>query len=238
MSRREDGVVETGSRRDRLRAATAREIKQVARTLLVEQGAEAVTLRAIARTMGMTAPALYRYFDSHDELLRHVVTDMYTELTGAVRAAVDAADPGDTMNKLAAASHAFRRWALDHRTEYALLFGTPPGLRGVQADVVAECSGTLGRVFLDLFVELWQRGGFPVPDERDIDPALRPQLERFAAEVDTPLPLGALQVYLSCWLALYGSVSIEVFGHMRFALDDAAPMFDLVLADLGRRLGL
>ena len=62
----------TPSRRDRLRAATSEEIIQTARRLLVQSGPEAVTLRAIAREMGMTVPGLYRYFDSHDELLRHV----------------------------------------------------------------------------------------------------------------------------------------------------------------------
>ena len=61
------------SRRDRLRAATSEEIIQTARRLLVQSGPEAVTLRAIAREMGMTAPGLYRYFDSHEELLRHVL---------------------------------------------------------------------------------------------------------------------------------------------------------------------
>ena len=71
---------ETASRRDRVRAATAQEIKQTARRLLVDQGTEAVTLRAIAREIGMTAPALYRYFGSHEELLRSVVGDIFTEL--------------------------------------------------------------------------------------------------------------------------------------------------------------
>src|SRR5580693_10075321 len=82
------------SRRDRVRAATTQEILQTARQLLVDQGASAISLWAIAREMGMTAPALYRYFSSHEELLRHVVGDIFTELSSHVRDAVDHAVDG------------------------------------------------------------------------------------------------------------------------------------------------
>src|SRR6266705_2277028 len=75
-----DQLMQAPSRRDRVRAATSQEIVQTARRLLVEQGIAAVSLRAIAREMGMTAPALYRYYDSHEELLRHVVADIFNEL--------------------------------------------------------------------------------------------------------------------------------------------------------------
>src|ERR1700720_1935995 len=93
------------SRRDRVRAETTAEIKQTARKILVEQGPEAVTLRAIAREMGMTAPALYRYFDSHEDLLTHVVADIFTELADEVHDAIEAAAAGggDMTQKLVAA---------------------------------------------------------------------------------------------------------------------------------------
>src|SRR5580692_9833998 len=86
--------VQTVSRRDRVRAATTQEILQTARGLLVEEGPEAISLRAIAREMGMTAPALYRYFGSHEDLLRSVVGNIFTEIADHVRAAIHAAaDP-------------------------------------------------------------------------------------------------------------------------------------------------
>src|SRR3974390_1590856 len=76
----EPGAVHPLTRRDRMRAATVDEIIQTARRLLVESGPEAMSLRAIAREMGMTAPGLYRYFASHEELLRHVCASIFTEL--------------------------------------------------------------------------------------------------------------------------------------------------------------
>src|SRR5689334_15613921 len=87
------GAVQPPSRRDRLRAATIDEIIQTARQLLVKDGPEAVSLRAIAREMGMTAPGLYRYFGSYEELVRHLCADIFTELGGDIHRAIEAAAP-------------------------------------------------------------------------------------------------------------------------------------------------
>ncbi|MCP9953985.1 TetR/AcrR family transcriptional regulator [Actinomadura madurae] len=108
-----------------MRAATVREISETARRILVEEGAEAVTLRAIAREMGMTAPALYRYFGSHGELLRHLVGDLFSELTGELHAAMKKVPHDDMSLKVLTVSRRFRTWSLAHPREYALLFGAP-----------------------------------------------------------------------------------------------------------------
>src|SRR5438477_12617264 len=125
----EPGAVQPPSRRDRLRAATIDEIIQTARQLLVKDGPEAVSLRAIAREMGMTAPGLYRYFGSHEELTRHVIADIFSELADDLQAAIAAAGAAaageghipELTAKMAAACLEFRRWALDHKEEYSLL---------------------------------------------------------------------------------------------------------------------
>src|SRR5690242_12948295 len=129
------------SRRDRLRAATIDEIISTARRLLVKDGPEAVSLRAIAREMGMTAPGLYRYFGNYEELVRYLTASIFTELGNDIGQAIEAAEPvadapgavDPTRAKLTvemvAACREFRRWALNHRGEFALLFGVPlPGL--------------------------------------------------------------------------------------------------------------
>ncbi|HET9968771.1 MAG TPA: helix-turn-helix domain-containing protein, partial [Streptosporangiaceae bacterium] len=128
------------SRRDRLRAATIDEIIQTARRLLVKDGPEAVSLRAIAREMGMTAPGLYRYFGSYEELVRHLTASIFTELGNDIGQAIEAAEPPATAAgrsgfpatgpdglmrakltvKMVAACREFRRWALNHRGEFAL----------------------------------------------------------------------------------------------------------------------
>jgi len=243
-------MVQAPSRRDRVRAATTQEIIQTARRLLVEQGPDAVSLRAIAREMGMTAPALYRYFGSHEELLRHVVADIFTDLASHVKAAIhdapagmDGLDEAEIMVvKMAAGCREFRAWTLEHVPEFSMIFGSPiPGLETLHEmhqDPTADCGYQFGQVFLDLFSELYRRRPFPIPADADIDPALREQLARYREMVGSELPLGALQTFLRCWVLLYGTVSLEVFGHLRFALEDPSPMFELMLADMAPMIGL
>jgi AcrR family transcriptional regulator len=248
------------SRRDRLRAATIEEIIATARKILVKDGPEAVSLRAIAREMGMTAPGLYRYFGNYEELVRHLTASIFTELGNDIHQAIEAAEPpasrpavsgpdGFTRAKLTvkmvAACREFRRWALNHRGEFALLFGVPlPGLDDGRYDIADECALAFAGTFFRLFLELWQKTPFPVPDDARIDPGLRDQLGRYrdglAASIPlgASLPLGAVLTFLRCWTLLYGAVAMEVFGHLRFALEDPAPMFEITLGDLAALVGL
>jgi AcrR family transcriptional regulator len=235
-------VVQAVSRRDRVRAATTGEIKETARRILVAEGPEAVSLRAIAREMGMTAPALYRYFSSREDLLRHVCGDIFSEIAAGIRAAAGrAADEsgGDVTAKLIAACREFRHWALTHREEFGLLFGTPlPGLEPLHNDKTDECAMEFAGSFIGLFLELWQRHPFPVPADEQIEPGLVAQLTRYVGALGMDLPIGAALTFLRCWVRLYGMVSLEVFGHLHFALDDAAPMFEITLAELAGLVGL
>ena len=244
-------VAPGGRRRDRLRAATTQEIIDTARRLLVTQGPEGASLRAIAREMGMTAPALYRYFGSHEELLRSVVGSIFLDLADYVRGAIHtAADdaPADVSSneamalKLTSACRAFRAWTLEHVPEFSLIFGSPlPGLEvlhQIHADPTVDCGYQFGQIFLDLYANLYERYPFPIPADRDIEPSLRQQLVRYRDLTGSDLPLGALQTFLRCWVRLYGAVSLEAFGHLKFALEDASPMFELMLADLASLLGL
>ena len=247
----------TPTRRDRLRAATTEEITATARRLLVEQGPDAMSLRAIAREMGMTAPGLYRYYGSREELLRHVVASIFRELSGDLHRAIDevarstagaAVARGDAAPeevrrhltlKMVAACREFRRWGLSHKDEFTLLFGVPlPGLDDGRFDVAEECALEFAATFYTLFFELWNAAHFPVPGPAEIDEGLRAQLRRFGTTLGTDAPEGALLVFLRCWTALYGAVAMEIFGHLGFALDDPAPMFEFTLADLARLVGL
>jgi AcrR family transcriptional regulator len=246
------GAAHPPSRRDRLRAATIEEIIQTARRLLVASGPEAVSLRAIAREMGMTAPGLYRYFDSHEELLRHLCASLFIELAEGIHRAIHAVapaqepaaePPGDVAAhltlKMAAACREFRRWALGHKAEFALLFGVPlPGHHDERHDVADECAMAFAATFFALFLELWQKNPFPVPQAGDLDPGLRDQLASYREVLGTEIPLGAVLTFLRCWTLLYGAVSMEVFGHLDFALTDPAPMFEITLTDLAALVGL
>jgi AcrR family transcriptional regulator len=238
-------VAEAPNRRERLRAATTAEIKETARRILVTEGPDAVSLRAIAREMGMTAPALYRYFGSHDELIKHVIADIFAELAADIRSAIAAADAGsggDMTAKVFAACWEFRRWSLGHTREFGLIFATPlPGLHVQKDEITAEKGGQFGNTFFILLLELWRKRPFPVPADDEIDPGLLRQLEQYSdglGGLAEGLPLGLLLVFLRCWVRLYGIVSLEVFGHLSFALDDGRPMFELMLSEMAPLVGL
>ena len=241
----------TLSRRDRVRAATVTEIKDTARRILVAEGPDGLSLRAIAREMGMTAPALYRYFPSREDLVGSLIADLYDELTATLAAAANIADgaPGDAAGgaldtadpraQITAASRAFRSWALAHPREFGLLFGSPiPGIDAHSDDSPAGlASERFGQLFGTLVARIYLADPFPVPAEDEMDPRLRRQLRAWCSALPVELPIGAGQVFLSCWIRLYGMVAMEVFGHLRFALPDAAPMFEAELRDLAVKLG-
>jgi AcrR family transcriptional regulator len=235
-------VVDAPSRRDRVRAATIEEIKQTARQLLVAEGPDAVSLRAIGRAMGMTAPALYRYFGSRDDLVKHVCGDIFTEIADDIHAAIVAAGEatgGDMTAKIIAACEEFRRWALAHKPEFGLLFGTPlPGLEAVHDDFVDESASKFSDEFMTLFYAIWRKQPFRVPADDEIEPGLAAQLARYRDALGVDLPVGAVLTFLRCWVRLYGMVSLEVFGHLGFALEDPAAMFEYTLAELAELLGL
>ena len=240
-----EAPVEPISRRDRLRADTVREIKQTARRVLVDQGVDGLALRAVAREMGMSAPAIYRYFASREDLVENVVADLYDDLVAVLETARDEARPATAPIQILACSRAFRRWATTHHIEFSLLFGSagegvvPAHGTPNRGDGPAErAAQRFGAVFAVLMAQIYEERHFPVPAEDQIDPALQEQLRAWCAEFPVQLPLGVMQVFLSCWIRLYGLVCMEVFGHLKFALADAEPMFEAELHSLATVLGV
>lgn len=228
------------TRRERLRAATVDEILTTARRLLVADGLPGVTLRAIGREMGVTAPALYRYYPSLDSLIEALCATLYDDASTYITDALDAEPPDDAAARLYAASRAFRRWSTAHPDEFTLMFASPhAAIKGARMEGPGHEAGMrFARVFLTQFIGLWHRAPFPIAAEDEMPPALRAQLTGFLTENDVPLPVGAMQVFVSCWIRLYGLVALEVFGHLHFGLDDAEPMFEAELAGVARQLGV
>ncbi|MEV4513908.1 TetR/AcrR family transcriptional regulator [Dactylosporangium sp. NPDC049525] len=233
------------TRRERVRAATVEEIKQTARALLVKDGVAGLSLRAIAREMGMVPAALYRYFPSMEALMEAVTGDLYDDTRNHLERARDAAPSDDPGARLDAVCRALRRWALEHPAEFGIIFGTPLPLTGdahldpTHVDSPAHQAGDrFATVFSTLFAEIWMRAPFPAPAPDEVPPALRAQLQAYVDRMPVPVPVGAAQVALSCWIRLYGMIALEAYGHLHFALTDPEPMFELELASGLRRLGV
>lgn len=236
------GVVNTENqtppptRRERARAQTRKEILVAARDL-VRQGEE-INMRAVGRAVGMTAPALYRYVDGHEDLLDLLGGSLYEELIADLVHARDALDPADLIPRLIAMAHAFRNWALAHRHEYGLLFASPLMSEAhTNNGCTHEAGERFGAVFLEIFATMWQAGIIPEPDLDAVDPWLLRQLEQGGdvGELDLPLPVRYLHVRQ--WSRLYGMVTLEAFGHLHWALQDSLPLFEAMLKDCAAELG-
>jgi AcrR family transcriptional regulator len=226
-------------RRERVRQATVAEIKAVARAQMAAEGTAGVKLRSIAREMGMTAPALYRYFGSRDDLVTALVTDAYDALADAMEAAVAAVAAGRHADRVRAAFGAFRAWGLEHPTEFALIFGSP--IPGYVAPEATRPAGTRYTGLLaGLLVEANAAGALdPAGIDLRVPAELRAQLEdlqRRGGFPDAPVPVVAFG--LSAWTRLHGLVTLEVFGHLAPAVGDGAALFEQELDAIIRQSGL
>jgi AcrR family transcriptional regulator len=231
------------NRRERMRDATLQEIKEVAREHLRAHGPSGISLRGIARTIGMTAPALYRYFSGLDDLLAAMIETYTNEICDAMEAARDALPEDDIGGRLVAVTRTFRQWALEHRPEFAMVFGAPvPGFTRPENEAgIDEAGARFGGIFFMLFAELWRRQPFPIPAEEELPPGLARELRRFAATCgadEAGVPLGVIRMYAAAWVRLYGMVAMEIFGHVEYLVEDAEPLFEAELADLARSIGL
>ncbi len=230
------------SRRERVREATLAEIKSIARRHLVGQGASGVSLRAIAREMGMTAPGLYRYVSGIDSLLVLITADMFDEL-GAAVAAADASVPArDTDRRILTSLRAFRRWALEHPAEFAAMFGPRTRLEP-EADPgpAVEAARRFGATFFTLFEQLIREERFELPDGRAVGADLERELRAFARMCgfgDENTPVEAVRVLTSCWVRLYGVVCMEIFQHLDFVMRDMEPLFESELQNVLTGLGV
>ncbi|PSK98199.1 TetR family transcriptional regulator [Murinocardiopsis flavida] len=229
------------TRRERVREATLREIKGIARAYLTEHGTAGVSLRAIAREMGMTAPGLYRYFASLRDLLASMRADYFNELADAVAAPHAAVPADDVDGRILASLRAFRLWALAHPAEFALLFGPPGTSEDSPNEDEAMCAAQrFGATFFTLFDQLTAQGrtvdtGVAIPDD------LRRQLHLFAERSGvgtTEPPDDALRILVSSWVRLYGVVCMEVFQHYAFVMDDMEPLFEAELRDFMATAGV
>lgn len=229
----------TSSRRDRQRQATLREINAGARKLLVTQGSAAVTINAVAREVGMSGPALYHYYGSHEELVGAVTADFFHELAATMETARDTHADASIGDQMLAACRAMRAWAVAHPAEFGWIFASPIAARNRQRESARhQAAQRFEQVLLDLAVELWRTRRFPVPDLDSLPRSLREQLSDYSTSIDGRLPPEAAHVFLACWIRLYGLLCMEVLHQLDFAYSDLEPVFEECLRDLVRMLGL
>ncbi len=221
------------TRRELTRAATIDEIKQTALRLMRESGSTGVRFSDIAREMGMTPPALYRYFPTRDELLTALIVDAFGDLHAALIAARDALPSDDIPGRLGALCQAYRSWALQEPERFALLFSLPaPGYTAPEDGPTKEAAG---RTFAPFYELVAAAGLHEVP------------FARFPADVDLHCPFPAHgemppEVHanlLLAWSSLHGFTSLEAHDHFKWLSQEAVDaLFAALQQSLAAAMGL
>jgi AcrR family transcriptional regulator len=188
-------------------------IKETAWQQIAEFGAPALSLRTIARTLGITAPAIYNYYPRRDDLVTALIIDAYTSFGDSQLAARDAVPAEDLKGRLMATGMAYRQWALTHPQRYQLIFGTPiPGYEAPMQQVFPSAARSLSALVsiieaLRLASRL-QAAAFPeVKDEYKIS---FEQWKTYGGQASTL----SLSVAILIWTRVHGLVSLEIAGNI------------------------
>lgn len=205
------------SRRERVRAATIEEIKSTAMRLLRDHGTD-LRFADIARVMGMTAPALYRYYADRDELLSALMVDGFQEMSDTLGAALDSVDPDDLAGRIRAAAVAYRDFAKADPTRFSLLFGLPnPGFGRHSDHTSGPAAGATMATLERLVQSVLDHGGAPVPLVRDVGQTWAKEAGATAQRSDgTRIPPDAYQSLIHFLAAVHGFACLENFDHLNW----------------------
>jgi AcrR family transcriptional regulator len=227
------------NRRQRLRTEAADEIKTIALKLMAEGGPDAISLRAIAREMGMTAGAIYGYYATRDDLITALIMDVYTSLVDTVEAARDAHPPTDVAGRLLAWGEAFRTWAITNPEGFRLIYGDPvTGYRVPEGGAAPNAEHRACAGLTALVAAAW-------PHARRLQSGGDHQWSDFEASLSTTiresfpdLPPAAVALALRVWGRMHGLVALEVYGHLRTQTRHPAKLYRAEMIDLIKSLGL
>ncbi|MBZ5736929.1 TetR/AcrR family transcriptional regulator [Nocardioides mangrovi] len=220
------------------RAEQTRAILDRARAQLAEVGPAALSVRQIARDVGMVSSAVYRYFPSRDELLTALIVEAYDELGAAVEAAdAHVKRRTDLDKRFLAWANAIRTWALANPHEYALLYGSPvPGYVAPDDTVPAASRITGALLSLVAESELAQHV-LGAPTNR-LSTKERTALGPVRDAIPSPVEDERMLRWLMAWACVFGHLSLELFGHMHRGVLDYDAHFAQVTGQLAADLGL
>ncbi|MDX3528095.1 TetR/AcrR family transcriptional regulator [Streptomyces sp. ID05-39B] len=224
----------TQGARARARIEITAAIKEEARRQLAAEGAAKLSLRGVARQLGMVSSALYRYFPSRDDLLTALIIDAYDSLGESAEAAHSTVADAEPVRRWVAVCEAVRGWALAHPHEYALIYGTPvPGYSAPRTTVPAA-----SRVGLLLIGIARDAGRADPPAAPPLPAELRAEAERLTADVAPDLSPETATALVAAWAQLYGLVGFELFGQFNRVVEDREAFFRHAATGLARGVGL
>ncbi|GAA3233813.1 TetR/AcrR family transcriptional regulator [Streptomyces sp. XM83C] len=223
--------------RERARDEITASIKEEARRQLAATDASQLSVRALARELGMVSSAVYRYFSSRDELLTALIRDAYDALGEAAEHALDTADGAPPAEQWTAVCRAVREWALTHPHEYALIYGSPIAGYAAPADTVASAE-RVGRALIRVVAGAAASGTLDTPPDAALPDGVAADAERLAAQYAPGLGAARMAPLVAAWAQLFGLVGFEVFGQFHNVVTARDAFFDHACTGLARQVGL
>lgn len=220
------------------REQLTRAILDNARTQLAKVGPAQLSLRAVARELGMSSSAVYRYFASRDDLLTALIIEAYDELGAAVEQA-DAAVVRRSSHAVRweEACHAVRNWAIAHPHDYALLYGSPvPGYAAPRDTVTPASRGIL--VFVGICIDAASAGVRPAGPQATVHRRLHDGIAGLRDITESALDDTMMLALLHAWSVVIGTITLELFGHLEGGVDDYDAYFARAVEQLTLHLGL
>jgi AcrR family transcriptional regulator len=235
-------MTQTLNRRQRRHLETIEEIKATARQQMAEDGVSNLSLGAIARAMGMTPPALYRYFESRDALVAALVVDAYDSMGEAMEQSRDDLPQEDYAGRFLALMRAYRGWAVAHPADYALMYGTPAAgidLSGEQERFQRAVMRSM-RAMVEVLQAAYKAKSLVIPKHYQEPPAaVRGALLWMQSVLpDKAVPLGVLALAFTTWLRADGLIWQELHGHLPKDLFGYGELYEMESRVLTERLGL
>jgi AcrR family transcriptional regulator len=227
------GIVQNA--RERVRTAMRADIVAEARRQLAIEGAAALSLRAVARELGMASSAMYRYFPSRDELLTALIVEGYDAL-GEVAEAAAASSRGG-LKRVQTVCRAVRGWALDHPHEYALLYGSPiPGYQAPGLTVGPASRATLA--LTGIVLDAHRASELSVPDDASLSRAVASDVRPIGELTMPGVPLPTVARALAVWTMLFGQINFELFGRFEGVVENTDVLFEHAVSIMAGLLGL
>ncbi|MFE6702006.1 TetR/AcrR family transcriptional regulator [Streptomyces sp. NPDC057718] len=220
--------------RERARIEVTAAIKDEARKQLAEEGAAKLSLRAVARELGMVSSALYRYFPSRDDLLTALIVDAFDAIGAVAEQAAERTETLPPAGRWVAVASAVREWALAHPHEYALIYGSPVPGYIAPMDTVGPAS-RVGLVLIDIVRTAGRADDLTPPPLAD---ELRADAERMAADFAEGVAPEAVAALVAAWAQLFGLLSFELFGQFNRVVEAREPLFRQAAGELARSVGL
>jgi AcrR family transcriptional regulator len=231
--------------RERVREEMTAEILAVAGAHVARDGAPALSLRSIARDLGMAPSALYRYFSSRDALLSALILGAYGSLADQAEHASEAAygQQDGALARWVAVPRAMRSWARSHPHEWGLIFGSPvPGYEAPTETITPYTR--LALALVRPIIEAHRNGSLrldppsaPSSASPGTDPLAR-SVQPVAEGLLPGLPTVAVARALQAFATLIGLISLELFGHWRNTVLEPEVLFEATISHLASSTGV